>query len=117
MAFTKKPIINSVGLINNDKKRHIIMIFLLQCEQQLLIELAINSDDFWWLLCSCSNEKTILYKRLHKLRRLNLKSMPAVNNVNKTNRNRYNSKISCKICYCQLKQLLLLTLYYQKQMF
>jgi hypothetical protein len=42
-----------------------------------------------------------------------MKCIPAVNSVNKTNRNRYNSvlKISCKIFYCQLKQLLLLTLY------
>jgi hypothetical protein len=42
-----------------------------------------------------------------------MKCIPAVNSVNKTNRNRYNSvlKISCKIFYCQLKQLLLFTLY------
>jgi hypothetical protein len=42
-----------------------------------------------------------------------MKCIPAVNSVNKTNRNRYNSvlKISCKIFYCQLKQLLFLTLY------
>jgi hypothetical protein len=41
-----------------------------------------------------------------------MKCIPAVNSVNKTNRNRYNSvlKISCKIFYCQLKQLLF-TLY------
>jgi predicted permease len=42
-----------------------------------------------------------------------MKCIRAVNSVNKTNRNRYNSvlKISCKILYCQLKQLLLLILY------
>jgi hypothetical protein len=57
MAFTKKLIINSVGLINNDKKRHIIMIFLLPCEQQLLIELAINSGDFYVMSCLFKFEK------------------------------------------------------------
>jgi hypothetical protein len=43
-----------------------------------------------------------------------MKCIPAVNSFNKTNRNRYNSvlKILCKFFYCQLKQLLLLTLYY-----
>jgi hypothetical protein len=51
------------------------------CEQQVLIELAIKSGDFWWLFMS-----------LQKSRLLNLKCIPALNNVNKTNRNRYNSQ-------------------------
>jgi hypothetical protein len=60
-------------------------------------------------------ENHFINKRLQKPRRLNLKCILAVNNVNKTNRNRYNSvlKILCKIFFCQLKQLLLLTLYYE----
>jgi hypothetical protein len=37
-------------------------------------------------------ENHFINKRLQKPRRLNLKCMPAVNNVNKTNRNRYNSQ-------------------------
>jgi hypothetical protein len=59
-------------------------------------------------------ENHFINKRSQKPRRLNLKCIPGVNIVNKTNRNRYNSvlKILCKIFFCQLKQLLLLTLYY-----
>jgi hypothetical protein len=43
-------------------------------------------------------ENHFINKRLQKPRRLNLKCIPAVNNVKKTNRNRYNSvlKIVCK---------------------
>jgi hypothetical protein len=55
---------------------------MLPCEQQLLIELAINSGDFYVMF----QRKTILL-----IKRLNFKCMPAVNNVNKTNGNRYNS--------------------------
>jgi hypothetical protein len=42
-------------------------------------------------------ENHFINTRLQKPRRLNLKCIPAVNNVNKTNRNRYNSvlKILC----------------------
>jgi hypothetical protein len=80
------------------------------CEQQLLIELAINSGDFYFMF---QRENHFINKRIQKPRRVNMKYIPAVNSVNKTNRNRYNSvlKISCKIFYSQLKQLLLLTLY------
>jgi hypothetical protein len=37
-------------------------------------------------------ENHFINKRLQKPRLLNLKRIPAVNNVNKTNRNRYNSQ-------------------------
>jgi hypothetical protein len=42
-------------------------------------------------------ENHFINKRIQKQRRLNMKCIPAVNSVNKTNRNRYNSvlKISC----------------------
>jgi hypothetical protein len=50
------------------------------CEQQLLIELAINSGDFYVMF---QRENHLINKRLHKTRRLNLKCMPAVNNVKK----------------------------------
>jgi hypothetical protein len=46
-------------------------------------------------------ENHFINKRLQKPRRLNLKCIPGVNIVNKTNRNRYNSvlKILCKIFF------------------
>jgi hypothetical protein len=37
-------------------------------------------------------EKHFINKRLQKLKRVNLKCMLSVNNVNKTNGNRYNSQ-------------------------
>jgi hypothetical protein len=75
-------------------------------------------NKFWWFFGDFyvifQRENHFINKRFQKPRRLNLKCIPAVNNVNKINRNRYNSvlKILCKFFYCQLKQLLLLTLYY-----
>jgi hypothetical protein len=62
---------------------------VLPCEQQLLFELAINSGDFYVMF---QREIHFINNRLQKPKRLNLKCMPAVNNVNKTNRNRYNSQ-------------------------
>jgi hypothetical protein len=64
--------------------------------------LAINSGDFYVIF---QRENHFINKRIQKPRRLNMKYIPAVNSVNKTNRNRYNSvlKISCKIFNCQLK--------------
>jgi hypothetical protein len=59
------------------------------CEQQLLIELAINSGDFYVMF---QRESHFINKRIQKPRRLNMKCIPAVNSVNKTNRNRYNSQ-------------------------
>jgi hypothetical protein len=46
-------------------------------------------------------ENHFINKRLQKPRRLNLKCIPGVNIVNKTNRHRYNSvlKILCKIFF------------------
>jgi hypothetical protein len=58
---------------------------MLPCEQQLLIELAINSGDFYVMF---QRENHFIIKRI----RLNMKCIPAVNSVNKTNRNRYNSQ-------------------------
>jgi hypothetical protein len=66
--------------------------WVIPCEQQVLIELAINSGDFWRLYVMFQRENHFINKRLQKPRRLNLKCIPAVNNVNKTNRNRYNSQ-------------------------
>jgi hypothetical protein len=60
------------------------------CEQQVLIELAINSGDFYDVMFQRENH--FINKRLQKPRRLNLKCIPGVNNVNKTNRIRYNSQ-------------------------
>jgi hypothetical protein len=37
-------------------------------------------------------ENHSINKRIQKPRRLNMKCIPAVNSVNKTNRNRYNSQ-------------------------
>jgi hypothetical protein len=62
---------------------------MLPCEQQLLIELAINSGDFYVMF---QRENHFINKRIQKPRRLNMKCIPAVNSVNKTNRNRYNSQ-------------------------
>jgi hypothetical protein len=59
------------------------------CEQQLLIELAINSGDFYVMF---QRENHFINKRIQKPRRLNMKCIPAVNSVKKTNRNRYNSQ-------------------------
>jgi hypothetical protein len=59
------------------------------CEQQLLIELAINSGDFYVMF---QRENHFINKRIQKPRRLNMKCIPAVNSVSKTNRNRYNSQ-------------------------
>jgi hypothetical protein len=70
----------------------LVELILVPCEQQVLIELAINSGDFWWLYVMFQRENHFINKRLQKPRVLNLKCIPAVNNVNKTNRNRYNSQ-------------------------
>jgi hypothetical protein len=51
------------------------------CEQQLLIELAINSGDFYVIF---QRENHFINKRIQKPRRLNMKYIPAVNSVNKT---------------------------------
>jgi hypothetical protein len=51
--------------------------------------MLVTFGDFYVMF---QRENHFINKRLHKLRHLNLKSMPAVNNVNKTNRNRYNSQ-------------------------
>jgi hypothetical protein len=78
---------------------------IVPCEQQVLIELAINSGDFFGdFYVMFQRENHFINKRLQKPRRLNLKCIPGVNIVNKTNRNRYNSvlKILCKIFFCQL---------------
>jgi hypothetical protein len=66
-------------------------------QQLLLFELAINSGDFYVLF---QRKNHFINKRLQKPRRLNFKCMAAVNNVNKTNGNRYNSKV------CQFHVLL-----------
>jgi carbon monoxide dehydrogenase subunit G len=46
-------------------------------------------------------ENRFINKRIQKPRRLNMKCIPAVNSVNKTNQNRYNLvlKISCNIFF------------------
>jgi hypothetical protein len=54
------------------------------CEQQLLIELAINSGDFYVMF---QRENHFINKRIQNARRLNMQCIPAVNSVNKTNRN------------------------------
>jgi hypothetical protein len=60
---------------------------VLPCEQQVLIELAINSGDFGDFYVMFQRENHFINKRLQKPRRLNLKCIPGVNIVNKTNRN------------------------------
>jgi hypothetical protein len=64
-----------------------ILCTIIPCEQQVLIELVIFGD-FYVMF---QRENHFFNKRIQKPRRLNLKCIPAVNNVNKTNRNRYNS--------------------------
>jgi hypothetical protein len=79
--------------------------------------IALKNDTLGHFFCDFyvmfQRENHFINKRLQKPRLLNLKCIPAVNTVNKTNRNRYNSvlKILCNFFFCQLNQLLLLTLY------
>jgi hypothetical protein len=60
-------------------------------------------------------ENHFINKRLQKPRRLNLKCIPGVNIVNKTTEIGTVLKILYKIFFCQLEQLLLLTLYNRQQ--
>jgi hypothetical protein len=62
-------------------------------------------------------ENHFINRRIQKPRRLNMKCIAAVNSVNKTNRNRYNSvlKISCKIFLLPIETVIvahLVLLYY-----
>jgi hypothetical protein len=69
-----------------------ILAAIVPCEQQVLIELAkilVIFGDFYVMF---QRENHFINKRLQKPRRLNLKCIPGVNIVNKTNRNRYNSQ-------------------------
>jgi hypothetical protein len=96
--FTRQKLLNFATLVRHYKNEfnllgvtiyYNFLIIIIPCEQQLLIELAINSGDFYVMF---QRENHFINKRIHKPRRINMKCIPAVNSVNKTNRNRYNSQ-------------------------